>query len=715
VPDLTPLLWPRTVAVIGASTNTEIIRGRLLQIMLLRDFPGRIYPVTRSQAEVQGLRAYPSITDVPEPVDLAVIVIPAAAVPETLAQCGARGVKAAIIITSGFAEECGERGPALQAQICDIAARHGIVICGPNCEGLVNAMAPLAATFSPSLEHVDVPLAPDVEGGRPIAVISQSGGISFSYLNRGRPRQLRFTYLISSGNEANVEGFDYVDFMLDEGRTDIFLMYVEAIKSGDRFRTAATKAADAGKPLIIAKVGRSEAGRRAAASHTGSLAGADRAYDAVFRRYGVVRCDDMDEMLDVAAGFAFCPLPRGRRVGLLSASGGGAVWMADALSANGLVLGELDPATTKEIDALIPSYGTSQNPVDLTAQAVREVGYARVIDLLRCSPAVDAVVVVGSLASERLLQRDREALARVVAESDKPVLFCAYTLASAQAIAVLAGCGIPAYTSLGSCARALGALADYAEFQARWQRRTAGDSGSTVTPATRDEISRKLGAAEKPLTEYEAKGLLAAYGIPRPAESQVPNEDAAAAAAARIGFPVALKVQSGDITHKTEAGAVALGLGSERAVRAAYRLVLASARAAVPNADVRGVLVQRMAAPGVEMIVGVSRDPVFGPIVMLGLGGIYVEVLGDVVFVPAPLDAEDVRDMLARLRGRRLLEGVRGQPAADVEALVDVVVRLSRFAADHAEAIAEIDLNPVIVHAAGQGVSIVDALVVPRS
>ena len=712
MPDLRPLLWPRTVAVIGASPNIDIIRGRLLHIMRLREFPGRIYPVTRSQPEVQGLRAYPSIADVPEAVDLAVIVIPAAAVPEALAECGAHGVKAAIIISSGFAEERGEEGPRRQAEIRDIAARHGMVICGPNCEGLVNALVPLAATFSPSLEHTETSLAPDVEGGRPIAVISQSGGISFSYLNRGRPRQLRFTYLISSGNEANVEGFDYVDFMLDEGRTDIFLMYVEAIKSGDRFRAAAIKAADAGKPLVVAKVGRSDAGRRAAASHTGSLAGADSAYDAAFRRYGVVRCDDMDEMLDVAAAFAFCPLPRGRRVGLLSASGGGAVWMADALSANGLLLGELDPVTTKEIDALIPSYGTSQNPVDLTAQSVREVGYARVIDLLRRSSAVDAVVVVGSLASEKLLQRDREAIARVVAESDKPILFCAYTLASAEAIAVLAGCGVPAYTSLGSCARALGALADYAEFQTRWQRRRPAEPS---VGATRDDVARRLGLARKPLTEYEAKTLLAEYGIARPPETQVTNEDAAVAAARRIGFPVALKVQSPDITHKTEAGAVVLGLDSDAAVRAAYRQVMAAAKGAAPTADVHGVLVQRMAPAGVEMIIGVTRDPVFGPIVMVGLGGIYVEVLRDVVFAPAPLETEEVRDVLARLKGRSLLDGVRGRPAADVEALVDVVVKLSRFAADHADALAEIDLNPVIVHPARGGLSIVDALIVPAA
>jgi acyl-CoA synthetase (NDP forming) len=711
MPDLTPLLWPRAIAIIGASDNKDIIRGRLLHVLQLRGYPGKIFPVTPSRDEVQGLRAYPSVAALPEPVDLAVVVIPAASVAEVLADCGARGIKAAVVISSGFGEERGEAARGRQAELQRLAEVHGMAICGPNCEGVVNALAPLAATFSPSLENQEYRLIPEVSGGRPISVIAQSGALSFSYLNRGAPRQLRFTYLISSGNEAALEGLDYVDWMLDEGRTDIFLLYMEAVRNAATFRRVGGKAARLGKPIIVGKVGRSEAGRRAAASHTGALAGADGAYEAMFRRYGIVRCEDIDEMVDTAAAFAFCPLPRGRRVALLSTSGGGAAWMADMCTAHGLELPELDGATRKEIDPLIPSFASSQNPIDLTAQAIREVGYARMIEILQRSPVTDMILVVGSLATETMLRRDIDAITRVARESAVPIAFCAYTNASPAAVALLAGAGLPAYTSMANCAKALRALAEYAEFQRRWRQRGGGE----LTPVPDvTEVRRRLTAAGRVLCEHEAKEILAAYGVPRPREEVAADVTKALEAAARVGFPVALKVQSPDIPHKTEAGAVALGLTTPAALRRAYRQVLGSARTAHPGAEVRGVLVQQMAPRGVEVIVGVTRDETFGPLLMVGLGGLFVEVLRDVAFAPTPLTREDARDLLAQLRGSRVLRGVRGEPPADVEALVDLLVAVSRFADDHAEAIAEIDLNPVIVHPRGHGLSVVDALIITR-
>src|SRR5262245_29723059 len=544
MPDLTPLLWPRAIAIIGASDNKDIIRGRLLHILQLRNYPGKIFPVTPSRAEVQGLTAYPSVATIPEPVDLAVVVIPASSVTEVLNECGERGIKAAVVISSGFGEERGEAARLRQEALQGIAERYGMAICGPNCEGVVNALAPLAATFSPSLENQEYRLIPDVPGGRPISVIAQSGALSFSYLNRGAPRQLRFTYLTRAGNEATLEGLDYVDWMLDEGRTDICLLYMEAVRSAATFRRVGAKAARLGKPIIVGKIGRSEAGRRAAASHTGSLAGSDSAYAAMFRRYGIVRCDDIDEMVDTAAAFAFCPLPRGRRVALLSASGGGAAWMADLCTAHGLELPEMDAATRKEIDPLIPSFASSQNPIDLTAQAIREVGYARIIEILQRSPVTDMIVVVGSLATETTLRRDIDAITRVARDSAVPIAFCAYTNASPAAIALLAGAGIPAYTSMVNCAKALRHLTDYADFQRRWRERGEPERA----PSTRaPDVDRRLRAAPFVLCEYEAKDLLAVYGVPRPLEELASNAADAAAAAGRLGYPVALKVQSPDI------------------------------------------------------------------------------------------------------------------------------------------------------------------------
>jgi acyl-CoA synthetase (NDP forming) len=711
VPDLGPLLSPRAIAVIGASPDTGIIRGRVLHTLIARGYPGAIYPVTRSHGEVHGLKAYASVEDVPGPVDLAIVVIPADAVADALEACGRRGVKAAAIISSGFAEERGEAGAARQARLRDVIARHGLAVSGPNSEGVANLTMPMVGTFTPVLEHLEGPLLPEVGGGRAISVISQSGGIAFAYYNRGRPRQLRFTHLVSTGNEVGLEALDYVDWMIDEGRSDIFLLYVETLRTPAKLARVAEKAAAAGKPLVVAKVGRSEAGRRAALSHTASLAGADQAYDAMFRRHGVIRADDIDEMLDVAAAFALCPPMRGRRVAVLSASGGGAVWMADLLSAHGLAVPPLDEPTQREIDTLIPAYGSSTNPVDVTAQAIRQVGYGRIIEILQRSPVVDAVVVVGSLAFEGAIQRDIEALARVASAATKPILFCAYTLASPRATALLVGAGLPAFTHMPGCARALRALADHAAFQ---ERRASRGAPAAAAGTARADARARLGAAGAVLPEDDAKATLTAYGIPRPPEGLARDEEEAVAVARRIGFPVALKVQSPHIAHKTEAGALALALDSEGAVREAWRGVMERARRAVPGADIRGALVQRMASRGVEMIVGVTRDDDFGPMLMVGLGGIHAEVLRDVAVLPLDVDAADARAALAGLRGAALLRGVRGEPPADVDALVDVLVRLARFASDHADTIAEIDLNPVIVHAAGAGVSVVDALIVKR-
>jgi acyl-CoA synthetase (NDP forming) len=720
--NLAPLLKPRSIAVIGASPDKDIIRGRLLHVLLARGYAGTIYPVTRSHPEVHGLKAYASIDDVPEAPDLAIVVIPAAGVPDALEACGRRGVKAAAIISSGFAEERGEEAAARDRRLREVIERYQLAVTGPNCEGIANLLAPMVGTFTPVLEHVDGPLLPEVGRGRKIAVVSQSGGIAFAYYNRGRPRQLTFSYLVSTGNEAGLEALDYVDWMLDAGDADVFLLYLETIRTPAKLARVAAKAAAAGKPLIVAKMGRSEAGRRAAVSHTAALAGTDQTYDALFRHHGVIRADDMDEMLDIAAAFALCPTAGaergaalGRRVALLSASGGGAVWMSDTLSAHGLEVPPLDDTTRAEIDRLIPSYGSSVNPVDVTAQAIRQVGYAKIIEILERSPVVDAIVVVGSLAFEGAIQRDIDNLTRVAACVTKPVLFCAYTLASARATSLLVGAGLPAFTSMPGCARALRAIADYAQFRERRAARAREASAPAhggVDATVRERVGAQLRAAGPVLTEFETKELLAAYGVPRLPEELVKDEAAAVAAARRIGFPVALKVQSPGIAHKTEAGALLLSLDSDAAVRDGYRRVLERARTAAPNATIHGVLVQPMAAPGREMIVGVARDVDFGPMVMIGLGGIHAEVLRDVVLLPPDVDATDARAAIARLRGAALLGPVRGAPAADVDALVDLVVRLARFATDHAETIAEIDLNPVIVHP--RGLSVVDGLIVNR-
>ena len=554
-------------------------------------------------------------------------------------------------------------------------------------------------------------LFPESRKSRAIAVSCQSGALTFAFLSRGRPRQLRFTYQASAGNQTCLEAHDYVDWLLDTGGADIFLAYLEGIRDATRFRAVADKAAAAAKPLIVAKVGRSEAGRRAAASHTGALANSGVIDDAIFRHHGIIRGEDLDHMLDMAAAFAFCKPPRGNRVAVITGSGGSAVWMSDILSAHGLELPVLEEDLQQRLMALLPSYASAQNPVDGTAQAIHEVGYAKLVEIVRKSQRIDTILLIGSLANEATAKQRAEELAGVTGDTEQPILLSTYTTATEGAMAAFAEAGIPCYTSMPSCARAIRALVDYAQFQARRREPKAMEE----TPSgLRAEIGRALAAAGPVLTEAEAKALLARYGVPRPPEALVTSAEAAAAAAAGIGGSVALKAQSPDITHKTEAGAVALGVIGEVGVREAYQRVVAAARAAHPEAAIDGVLVQAMAPPGLEVILGVTHDLDFGPMLMVGLGGIHVEVLRDVVFSPVPIGREEALLLVDGLKVATVLDGVRGAPRADKAALAELIATLSRFAADHADLIEEIDLNPVIVHPQGQGLSVVDALIVKR-
>jgi acetate---CoA ligase (ADP-forming) len=710
MPDLRPLLSPDSVAIVGAAAD-DSLRGRLTKQLVEHGYDGRLYPVTRSHEEVLGHQAYATVGEIPEAADLAVILVPAAYVVSAIEQCAARGIKAAAVISSGFAEEQGEAAAARESALRAIAARTGMVIAGPNCEGLVNPLKPLVATFSPVFHDHTVPLLPAHSRARPIAVSCQSGALTFAFLSRGRDRQLKFTYQVSAGNQTVLEAHDYVDWVLDAGGADIFLCYLEAIRDTARFRAVADKAAEAGKPLIVAKVGRSEAGRRAAQSHTGALAHAGAADDAIFRHHGIIRGEDLDHMVDVATAFAYCKLPKGNRVAIITGSGGSAVWMSDILSAHGLELPVLEEDIQARLMALLPSYASAQNPIDATAQAIGEVGYAPLVELVRQSERIDTILLISSLANENRAKKLGGEMAPITASCDKPILLSTYTTASTNSIAALAAAGIPCYTAMPSCARAIRALVDYATFQeGRAHRATA----SPAPPALRDAVGAALASAGPVLTEIASKSLLARYGMPLPREELAGDEDAAAAAAARIGGAVALKVQSPDILHKTEAGAVLLGLSGEVAVRAGYRSVLTRAGEAHPAASIDGVLVQAMARRGVEMIIGIVRDPDFGPLLMVGLGGIHVEVLKDIAFAPVPLDERAARDLLGQLRGAAILDGVRGERPADKFALAQLMAALSRFAADHADRIAEIDLNPVIVHPEGEGLTVVDALIVKR-
>jgi acetate---CoA ligase (ADP-forming) len=712
VPDIGKLLWPKSVAVIGASSDVHGLRGRILEIIRSHPFAGNVYPVSRSAAEVQGLKAYPSVDALPEPVDLAILIVPAAYVPAELERCGVAGVKAAVILSSGFAE-ADETGARMQHEIAATARRYDMAVSGPNSEGFSNIAAALCANFSPASDRSAGPLTPArALGSGQVSVVSQSGGLGFAFLDRARARNLRFRYIVTTGNEAVLETSDFVDYMLDEGETDVFLLLIEAVKTPEKFKRMAEKALKAGKPLIVGKIGQTEPGRRAVASHTAALAGSQAAYHAIFAHYGLIEGRDFDEMLDMAAGFLACGgrMPAGNRVGICTASGGAGIWMADACAAAGLDVPVLDDATRAALDIHVPSYGTSQNPVDSTAQGVQKLGYAQFARLVAQSPSIDGVIVVITARRSAFLEADLPKLKDLARECTKPVFMWTYTLPSDRTIEILNEAGNPLFTGAQGCARTMRAMADYRALRERLLR-----SIKITTPRVpgRAKVGAMLAESPSVLCEYRARPLLSVYGIGAESAGALVHSSAEAAAAAQaIGRPVALKVQSANIPHKTEAGAVVLNLAGPDIVRAAYERVLAAAKRHAPTAHIDGVLVQPMAPPGREVILGVNRDPTWGLLLMVGLGGVLVEALGDVALAPVPLDEADARALIGRLKGAAVFGRYRGLPPADTEALADLMVRLSRFSADYADEIAAIDLNPVIVHVEGDGVSVVDALIV---
>ena len=675
-------------------------------------FDGKLFPVSRSRDVVQGLQAYPSVEACPERVDLAILIVPANAIADAMLSCGQSGVKAVLVLASGFAEEPGAAGDAMQAEMLDIAETYGMLVLGPNAEGFSNMAAKLCATFSPTMELDDTPLVPDLQKGGHVAVVAQSGGVGYSFFDRGRPKELPFSYVVTTGNEAMVESLHVVDYLIDDAATGVILVFMEDVKTPKLLKPVAEKALRAGKPLIVAKIGRSEAGVRAVKSHTAAIAGDDTTYRTLFRRYGIIEGLDQDHMVDLAQGFSVYAdrLPAGKRVGIFTASGGGGGWLADACTDAGLSVPKLDAVTRAAIDVHLPSYGTSQNPVDGTAQIIRQRGYAKMCKLIAESSEVDAVLAVTSARHPAGWEREREALLRVGRETEKPILLWAYTLPHPAVRELVSRAGLPLFENVRNCAKTAAAMADYKAFREDFLAQ------STVTePPLHSSVSDILSGLPPILCEVDARRALAVYGICSEGTTLAKSAEEAVVAAAMIERPVVLKVQSPDILHKTEAGAVAVGVKGETEVAAAFERIMTSAQAYDGAADIQGVLVQPLADDGLDVILGIHRDVQFGLMLMLGLGGVFVEVLDDAVFAPVPVDRKTAQSMIDDLRGAALFGGTRGAPPADREALADIVVRLSQFAVDHEDRIDEIDLNPVRVYAQGDGVNVLDALIVKRS
>jgi acyl-CoA synthetase (NDP forming) len=692
---------PASIALIGASRDLDKIPGRLLSMLRKNKFAGRLFPINPNYPDIDGLPCYPGIADVGQPIDLAIVIIPARAVLAALEQCAGVRVKHAIVISSGFAEEGGDSA-AMQDAIAALARRTGMRISGPNAEGFYSEVQRVAATFSPAVDvRPDVPRL--LATTRRIGIVAQSGGIGFAIYHRARALGIALSYVVSTGNESDLGAGEFFQYMVQDASTDVVMLFIEGIRDVDPFLAAARSAAEIGKAVIVTKVGRSGAGERAAASHTASMAGWSAAYDAVFAKYGFIVSNDLDEAVTIAAVLTSNPLPKGDRVAVLTVSGGAGIWGADTVAMQGLQVPELSAPVQAEIKKLLPSYGATRNPIDVTAQGVHSGGLQRSIDLLDASDEVDAILVVLSLSSDTRMPFKRAELKPVISAQNKPVVFYSYTLPSPFARSELAASGVVVLSGLTHVGVAMRQMLARARF--------------SLAPPADAAIStpRDFCLASPSLSEADSKALLRDAGIAVPDEVLVTERSMLDAAIASVGFPLAMKIQSRDIPHKSEVGGVRLNIATKGEVFLAFEALLENARRHRPDAAIQGVLVTPMARKGVEIIVGTLTDKTFGPMVMVGLGGITTELFRDVIYRPAPVSSIEAAAMLAELRAAPLLNGFRGAAPADISALAQLIAQISALAAACRDQISEIEINPVLVHPQGQGLTIVDALVVGKN
>jgi acetate---CoA ligase (ADP-forming) len=686
---LVPLLAPSSVAIFGASNDPSRISGRSLRYYREAGFKGALYPINPTRDTVQDLPAFPDLAAVPGPVECAVIAVPANLAVEAMEACVKKGVRGVIMFTAGFAE-IGAEGRALQETVTGIARNGGIRLCGPNCLGLFNMRIGHTPTFSSFLEEGPTPAGP-------LGMITQSGAFGTHLLALTARRGISVGVWMSTGNEAEVQVADGISFLADDPETQAIACYMEAIQDGERFAVAVKRARENGKPVIAMKVGGSEIGAAAAASHTASLAGSDAVYDAVLRQLGVERAKTPEDLVEIAYACTRGRLPRSRRLAVVTMSGGAGVLMADAAEEEGLELTPLSDDSQKQVLGWVP-FAAPRNPVDVTAQALNDPSILdKGFDLLLGTEGFPSLV--GFFTTWASSPQMAEPLFKSVsgAAARYPECYLALSaIASPEMQRRYEAAGVGLYEDPWRAVAAVAAAIRCAE-----RLRTPPHPAPPV-PAMPPLPAGAVG-------EYEAKRILAAAGIPI-LEERLAKSAAEAQDAGRLGDRLVLKIVSPEITHKTEVGGVMLDVPAGEA-GAAYEQLVARVRERAPQARLDGVLISPMLRGGVEMILGVQNDAVFGPVVMLGLGGIFVEVMRDVTFRIAPFGTEEARAMIDELRGAAILKGARGQKPADLGALAETVSRLSLFAAAHRDRLASVDINPLLVRPEGEGVAALDALI----
>jgi acetyltransferase len=696
---LDPLFEPASIAVVGASNKENKVGYLVVRNLIASSFDGPVYPVNRKAPEIQGLKAYPSVSDIPGTVDMAVSCVPARFVPTVIEEAGEKGARSCVIITAGFSE-VGKDGKDLEREVEDIAQRYSMRLLGPNCLGLVNTKHDMNATFASRTPR---------DGS--LAIISQSGAVCVTVLDWAEHNRIGFSKFISVGNKLDIEESDLIDYLKDDDQTRMVMMYIEHIDSGREF-IAAARGATRTKPVLALKSGRTEAGAKAASSHTGAIAGADSVYEAAFLKAGVMRVKRLTEFFDFAKAFTQLPLPKGGRVAIVSNAGGFAVVSSDAVADEPeLQMATFSNETLDQLSHDLPSEANIYNPVDVLGDARLE-RYRLSIEAMLAEDNVDAIVVIIAPVGTAAVANIAQYIADLGADLKKPLVACLMGGADMEeGIRILRQSRVPNFDSPERAIATLGGLAGFV------RRCNLPEPGLPVmVPGDRDAVQAAiddvLGQGRLSMSEDEGYEVLRGYDVPVPPTELATTADEAVELARGMGYPVVLKVASADIAHKSDAGGIAVGLDSDRTVRDNFEFIIRNVRQRMPRARVDGVTVQKM-VKGREIIVGINRDDTFGPVVTFGLGGIFVEVLKDVTTRIAPLTRSDIRSMITEIKSFPILAGARGQKPADLDALEDLIARVTQIALDFPE-VQELEVNPLLLADEGEGAWAVDALITLR-
>ena len=701
--ELEALFRPASVAVVGAS---ESGRGaRIIDNLRLVGYPGKIYAVNPRHASIKALRCYPSILAIEEDIDAVTIQVPAASVPGVMNECAEKKVKAVVINSAGFAETQNAEGIGRQRQVVEAAERGKIPVCGPNCQGLFSI-----SNRSP-LYFVDLKSVVKNPTAGAAAVVSQSGSMLTSLFRAGTLYGIHFSHLVSSGNEAVLDVSNYLEYLLSDAHTKVIGLVLEGVRDPHNLRRVSAKAALLGKPIIVLKIGRSENGRQSVLAHTSALAGSDSVHNAFFEQYGWIRTYDLDELLTTIAAFVRGDLPKGRRLAVVGFSGGTTSLAADLCEEMRLDLPSITEETAAKLNRDLRGFLSPKNPLDLGGpnpawadslqSCIGTLGETGDFDMAVLLSARGEETYVPVLeAGAKAAQSKRMPFAHLLSVSG-PVADSLKDKAREM--------NVPLLQDLRRGLQSIRHLIEYSEFKNRSRSKDLAPEQRNVP-----SLAREMLEGRSILGERQAKKLLSLYGIPVTPEGPAGNLNDAMRLAGEIGYPVALKIDSPDITHKTDVGGVHLGIRNSAELESAYKQIIDSVTRKAPQAAIDGVLVQKMVGDHVELIIGMQRDPQFGPAILCGFGGVMAELMNDVSLRLCPLDALDAEDMLAKLKGAKLLRGYRGAPPSDLTAVSDVLVKLSQLSIDFSDEIDSIDINPLAVFSAGKGVQALDALIVLR-